>query len=627
MPDEPWTPPEVMLAVDLVILTLRESRLQVLLVERGVEPYQGKLALPGGFLRHREEDLTTAAHRELAEEADLDVRTLRLEHLGVYGDPGRDPRGRVVSVAFLAIAPRLPEPVAGTDAAAARWQRADQVLSGDLPLAFDHRRIVADGVERARAKLEHSALATAFCGPTFTISDLQDVYEAVWGIPLDPRNFYRKVQKAEGFIVPAGSARKPTAGRPARLFKPGPNDVLHPPMVRPTGAGEHRSDAMSHCPIVILTALDLEYDAVRARMSGRRLHRHPRGTRFEVGRLGDGDCRVALALVGKGNQASAVLTERAISEFRPAALLFVGVAGALQSHIALGDVVVATHVYAFHGGTSEDDGFKGRPRVWETSHAADQIARHVAREGAWAHGLAAGGRTPMVHFGAIAAGEIVLNSRDSAHARWIREHYNDARAIEMEGAGIAQAGHLNNVNVVVIRGISDRADGEKEKTDGEQWQPRAAANAAAFAAALAVELAADPATAEGSAETETRSREMSGNRNIARDQARVGMQIGTVYGGVRSGHDMGSPADLAEALTGLRARIHGARAAGRLDDETYAAAEAELTAADAALRENNTSQARSALMLALKKVRGLLADIAELAAEVASVIALARSMS
>lgn len=233
MTDERWEPPVVMLAVDLAILTLRESSLQVLLVERGVEPYKGAAALPGGFLRHSGEDLTDAAHRELAEEAHLDVETLRLEHLGVYGDPGRDPRGRVVSVAYLAIAPRLPEPVAGTDAAAARWQRADQVLSGELPLAFDHRRIVTDGVVRARAKLEHSALATAFCGPTFTITDLQDVYEAVWGIPLDPRNFYRKVQKAEGFIVPAGSERKATAGRPARLFKPGPCDVLHPPMLQP----------------------------------------------------------------------------------------------------------------------------------------------------------------------------------------------------------------------------------------------------------------------------------------------------------------------------------------------------------------------------------------------------------
>ena len=180
MTDDSWVPPVVMLAVDLVILTLRDSGLHVLLVERGVEPYKGALAVPGGFLQHPEEDLAAAAHRELSEEADLDVASL--EHLGVYGEPGRDPRGRVVSVAYLAVAPRLPEPVAGTDAADARWQRVDRVLSGDLTLAFDHRRIVQDGVDRARAKLEYSPLATAFCGPTFTITDLQEVYEAVWGV-------------------------------------------------------------------------------------------------------------------------------------------------------------------------------------------------------------------------------------------------------------------------------------------------------------------------------------------------------------------------------------------------------------------------------------------------------------
>jgi 8-oxo-dGTP diphosphatase len=241
--DDQWVPPVVMLAVDLIILTLRESRLHVLLVERGVEPYKGALALPGGFLRHPAEDLTAAAHRELAEEADLDAQTLRLEHLGVYGEPGRDPRGRVVSVAYLAIAPRLPEPTAGTDAAGARWQRVDRVLSGDLELAFDHRRIVQDGVDRARVKLEHSPLATAFCGPTFTITDLQEVYEAVWGVSLDPRNFYRKVQKTDGFIVAAGSARKATTGRPARLFKAGPCAVLYPPMVRPPESGTKEAES------------------------------------------------------------------------------------------------------------------------------------------------------------------------------------------------------------------------------------------------------------------------------------------------------------------------------------------------------------------------------------------------
>lgn len=240
MAEDRWTPPAVMLAVDLVILTLRESLLQVLLIERGVEPYKGAWALPGGFLQHSEEDITAAAHRELAEEAALNAETLHLEHLGVYGTPGRDPRGRVVSVAFLAIAPRLPEPTAGTDAARARWQRADRVLSGDIDLAFDHRRILEDGVERARGKLEHSALATAFCGPTFTITDLQKVYEAVWGIPLDPRNFYRKVQRTNGFIVAAGPERKGVTGRPARLFRAGHRKVLNPPMVRPSEASNSK---------------------------------------------------------------------------------------------------------------------------------------------------------------------------------------------------------------------------------------------------------------------------------------------------------------------------------------------------------------------------------------------------
>ena len=235
MPDDHWVPPTVLLAVDLVILTLRESCLQVLLIERGIEPYQGALALPGGFLSHEREDLVMAAHRELAEEAGLGPDQLHLEQLGVYGAPDRDPRGRVVSAAYLAIAPRLPEPVAGTDASGASWTPVKQALSDDTQLAFDHEAILTDGVDRAREKLERSALATAFCGPTFTISELQDVYESVWGVRLDPRNFYRKVQNVEGFIVPAGSSRKTEGGRPARLFRPGPRTTLHPPMIRPHG--------------------------------------------------------------------------------------------------------------------------------------------------------------------------------------------------------------------------------------------------------------------------------------------------------------------------------------------------------------------------------------------------------
>lgn len=231
--DEDWEPPRVLLAVDLVILTLRDSSLDVLLVERGVEPAEGMMALPGGFLCDEAEPIPAAARRELSEETGLDADVLHLEEFGVYGAPGRDPRGRVVSVAYLAIMPQLPEPAAGTDAAGACWARADDVLTGRLGLAFDHQRIVADGVERARRKLENSALATAFCGPVFTMSELQRVYEAVWGIPLDSRNFYRKIRSSRDFVVPADNAIRAGAGRPARLFRAGPGTALSPPMTCP----------------------------------------------------------------------------------------------------------------------------------------------------------------------------------------------------------------------------------------------------------------------------------------------------------------------------------------------------------------------------------------------------------
>lgn len=233
MIDESWSPPEVLVTVDLVILTLREQRLRALFVERGVAPYRGAQALPGGFLNHGGEDILDAALRELQEEAGLEGTRLHLEQLGTYGTPGRDPRGRVVSVAYLAIAPGLPDPVAGTDAAEASWELVEDALSGRVQLAFDHHQILADGVERARSKLEHSALGTAFCGDMFTIAELQQVYEAVWGVQLDPRNFYRKVQKVSGFIEPLGQERRSTKGRPARLFRAGTTTLLRPPLVRP----------------------------------------------------------------------------------------------------------------------------------------------------------------------------------------------------------------------------------------------------------------------------------------------------------------------------------------------------------------------------------------------------------
>lgn len=220
------------IAVDLTILTIREGGLMVLLIERGKEPHLGRLALPGGFVREGE-DLADAAARELREETGIDGLARHLEQVRTYATPGRDPRGRIASVSYLAIAPDLPAPVAGTDAANARWEAVDRSGADRRWLAFDHDQILRDAVERARAKLEYSPLATAFCQEPFTVGELRAVYQAVWGVRLDPRNFHRKVTGLPGFVVPTGSLRQPPTGRPARLYRRGDAPLLHPPMLRP----------------------------------------------------------------------------------------------------------------------------------------------------------------------------------------------------------------------------------------------------------------------------------------------------------------------------------------------------------------------------------------------------------
>lgn len=221
--------------VDLAVLTVREGALHVLLVERGQEPYAGHWALPGGFVRP-DESAETAARRELAEETGLfDVSGLHLEQLRTYSEPDRDPRMRVVSVAFAALLPHAPEPHGGSDAADARWVPYGQAR----PLAFDHDRILADAHERVGAKLEYSRLATAFCPAEFTLGELQQVYETVWGTTLDRPNFRRKVLATPGFVEQVPGAAKLTGGRgkPAALYRAGPATALHPPLLRPSREG------------------------------------------------------------------------------------------------------------------------------------------------------------------------------------------------------------------------------------------------------------------------------------------------------------------------------------------------------------------------------------------------------
>lgn len=239
-------PPRAAVTVDLIVLTIRDDQLVALLVRRGIPPFQGKLALPGGFVAP-DETLAEAAARELTEETGLITDLGRepgqpadglvhLEQLASYGDPGRDPRQRVVTVAYLALAPGLPAPRAGSDAADASWMPAAALLAWPAAeLAFDHRAILADGVERARAKLEYSPLAAAFCPAEFTVGQLRRIYETVWGTRLDPRNFHRKVTGTPGFLRPADAMTAGERGRPARLYRKGDAVILHPPLLRGTG--------------------------------------------------------------------------------------------------------------------------------------------------------------------------------------------------------------------------------------------------------------------------------------------------------------------------------------------------------------------------------------------------------
>ncbi|APU15446.1 ADP-ribose pyrophosphatase [Actinoalloteichus sp. GBA129-24] len=225
-----------MFTADLVILTIRDGALCLLVVERGNEPFLGRFALPGGFLRGDESIEQTAA-RELSEETGVDAATLYLQQVGVYSRPDRDPRRpRVVTCAHLAIAPDLPLPSAGSDARTARWLPIAEVRTLADGLAFDHDEILRDALELARAELQFRTIATAFCPPEFTISDLREVYERVWGVELDRSNFHRKVTEAEGFVIATGRRRATVNGRPAALFRAGDAATLTPPMMRPRPA-------------------------------------------------------------------------------------------------------------------------------------------------------------------------------------------------------------------------------------------------------------------------------------------------------------------------------------------------------------------------------------------------------
>lgn len=204
--------PRAALTVDCVVFGLDEGDLKVLLIERGLEPFKGRWALPGGFVRV-DETLDAAARRELQEEAGLS--NVFLEQLYTFGAVERDPRERVVSVGYYALVKLSEhEARAATDAANAKWFPVSRVPK----LAFDHADILGTAVERLKSKVRYQPIGFELLPPKFTLSQLQHLYEAVLGVELDKRNFRKKVLSF-GLLVPLKQTQMVGRHRPAQLFR------------------------------------------------------------------------------------------------------------------------------------------------------------------------------------------------------------------------------------------------------------------------------------------------------------------------------------------------------------------------------------------------------------------------
>lgn len=220
---DPGAFPPFAVTADLVILAVRPPAVEVLVVRRAEAPFAGAWALPGGFVGP-EQSPVAAAQDKLRDKAGVAVEEAHLEQLATFGEPGRDPRMRVVSVAYLAMVAEPAVPSPGRDTREAAWMDVAAVDRGAL--AFDHDEILDAGLERVRAKLEYTTLATKFCGPTFTMAELRGVYEAVWNTELDPPNFNRKVLACDGFVEPTGETVSVGRGRPAKTYRAGSGRLL-----------------------------------------------------------------------------------------------------------------------------------------------------------------------------------------------------------------------------------------------------------------------------------------------------------------------------------------------------------------------------------------------------------------
>lgn len=203
--------PHPAVSTDVVIFTIQNEQLRVLLIRRAGDPYKDNWALPGGFVEI-DEGLEQAAQRELEEETG--ISGVYLEQLYTLGRPDRDPRERVITVAYYAMAP--PDRTTlrpASDARDAGWFPCTALPT----LAFDHDSIIALALQRLTSKIEYSTIALQFMPQAFTLGELQRVYEIIQGGVLDKRNFRKKIL-AQDFIIPIGTQRRLGNHRPARLY-------------------------------------------------------------------------------------------------------------------------------------------------------------------------------------------------------------------------------------------------------------------------------------------------------------------------------------------------------------------------------------------------------------------------
>jgi nucleoside phosphorylase/predicted nucleic acid-binding protein/biotin operon repressor len=353
-------------------------------------------------------------------------------------------------------------------------------------LTDTERRVVASLMEFGEPVSGRRVAAALQISPTTAITALGHLREL--GL-VESRAAGRAVLWAirEGAPSVARLFRRQGAGNasPTRAQGPAPADADR---WQPVASGDADRNTLT---AVVFTAIPLEYEAVRRQLGSCSRARSPIGTRFEVGRIrGDRtDWDVYLAEIGMGNASSAAEVTAAVTDFDPALVLFVGVAGGLKpDDQARGDVVIADRVYNVHSGkhAAGPDGASevlSRPVSLPTSHRLTQLVREVARS-RWQPRVApTAGRAPHVHLKPIVAGEVVLADQDSELRQRIGERFNDAGAIDMESYGVYEASHRTETPALAIRGLSDLI-GDKRAAEDRRWQPRAAANAAEFAVAL-----------------------------------------------------------------------------------------------------------------------------------------------